>query len=241
MKHKLLKQIKKYVVIGVLVTGTLVVHGCGRGKIYKDDAQEKIKELLEEKYGEEFEVTAIRTETTTVGIPGGTNRYVATANQKDSEESFYVVIGKDGENMKDEYASLHMEEDLKEYVQDLLLQVDNIEIEECRMAFRADEINWKECKDAAEYFRLSESNIIMDIRMQVDSMDEAAEKCDEVVKVLYNNDVKHSIKLWYEQMHASSIIFDDEDKPKTVEEYKEWLECSREHYLRGQENNSHND
>lgn len=228
--------------MGVLVTGALVVHGCGRGKLYKGDAQEKIKELLEEKYGEEFEVTAIRTETTTVGIPGGTNRYVATANQKDSEESFYVVIGKDGKNMKDEYASLHMEEDLKEYVQDLLLQVDNIEIEECRMAFRADEFNWKECKDAAEYFRLSESNISIDIRLQVDSIDEAAEKCDEVVKVLYNNQVKHIVTLYYEQAETSSVIISEQGKIKTKEKYRDELEFSMERRLQAeQENISDND
>lgn len=187
--------------LGVVFIGSMVVVGCrNKQHISDSEASEVMKEKLYEKYGEEFEVSeSWRITDTDMGMPGigGGWSYCADVYTKDGQ-TFQVAIDNDGNNFEDDYCKIILDKPLKEYVYGLVEKVEGIKVKDYGVVFYRDSKCWSEKDDVEAYLEVSETYINLDVEVTAESVEEAAIKCYEVYKILYDHNTDPGVSFMYQ-------------------------------------------
>lgn len=233
MKNTLVKRILRFALLGAVLMGSLVVAGCGKKqKISDSKASEVMKEMLYEKYGEEFEVSeSWRLTNTDMGMPGigGEWSYCADVYTKDGQ-TFQVAIDNDGNNFEDDYCKIILEKPLQEYVYGLVEELDGVELVKYNPVFFRDSYHWRENDDVEEFLKQTRTYICLDVEIEAESVDETALKCYEVYKILYDYHAKPCVKFLYDNEHDIIVTTAHEgwSEEEIIKSIKEKIESENE-------------
>lgn len=201
MKNKLAKKILRFLLLGVVCAGSLLFVGCRHKNIRTtSDATRIMKEKLSEKYHKDFVVSeAKKVSGSSNGVPGaGDYSYCAEAYSDDEMQTFSVSIAKDGSNFSDDYCKILLEEPLREYIYDLLAEVENVEVKNYNAIFFCETGCWNEEDVIEEFLKLTKTYINLEIEVTAASVDDAASTCYEAYRVLADHYAKPCIKFVYE-------------------------------------------
>ena len=228
MKNTLVKRILRFALLGAVLMGSLVVAGCGKKqKISDSKASEVMKEMLYEKYGEEFEVSeSWRLTNTDMGMPGigGGWSYCADVYTEDGQ-TFQVAIDNDGNNFKDSYCKIVFEEALQEYVYELVSVEKNVEIEDYHSNFYMDSYNWSDQDNIEAFLKSTETYVTVDVQVSATSKDELVQKCYNVSKQLETHNVEAIISFWYDGKDITVVIpFEEESEEAIIQRLRKKVE-----------------
>lgn len=199
MKNKLLKRILNVGLVVILCILALPCAGCRhRNKVTRYNAESVLKEMLEEKYGMEFEVSDAKGAFVPSGLPGCmANTFCAEAYCKETGQSCYALIDKDGSNFKDEYCKTFLQEPLEAYVYDLVAEIENVEVTEYHAVFLADAGHWNEQSRIEDYLSSADTYACLTVKVGAADLDEAVELCYRVYKELDENNTRPNITFVY--------------------------------------------
>ena len=201
MKNKFAKKILRFLLLGTVCIGSLVFVGCRHKNIRStSEATRVMKEKLYEKYNKDFVVSeAKKVSGSSNGVPAsGDYSYCVDAYQDDKTQTFTVSIGKDGNNFADDYCKILLEEPLREYIYDLLAEVENVEVKNYNAIFFCETGCWNEEDVIEEFLKLTKTYINLEIEVTAASVDDAASTCYEAYRVLADHYAKPCIKFVYE-------------------------------------------
>lgn len=231
MKIKSVKSLIGKIFVGVMCVVCVMVAGCNFNKKATDsNAGEVIKEKLYEKYGKEFEVVEVsRRSDAGFGVPPvvGNVSFYAEMYDREEDYTFGASINRDGSEFKDDYYLFKLETPIKEYIYQEITSIENIEIESYKPMFFREKENWITDSNTnyEEFFCESRAYFRLKIKINEESVEEAADKAYEICDRLDECKIKtHIVFLYNEKKVVELTPMEDSDKKDLKNRLKTNLE-----------------
>ena len=195
MKKK--RNLRRTVVRSVLGYGgflimLLLIHGCRGNRGYSQSPENRIKDLLEEKYGITVEINEM---TEKPGMQAFQERYyLATAALVDTGGEFRVLLGKKSGVLKDDYPKLVYDSKIREIIDRIIEDYSDLAVGSYEINYGLSEGNWSQEDQLADY--LADSDTEAGITVYADSIsEEYARKIYSFAQALEEEGIHFTLKV----------------------------------------------